>query len=168
MTMTFDSMGDLAVHLTRRYEVTKRVLERGLERVATRIERTAYGKFGHYQSGSGPFPAWAPLADATKEQRVELGYTPDDPLFREGQLQAGLSHEVHDLEAVIGVYGEEGSNPPDVGQIMIWQEMGTANMPPRPVLGPAAFENKDAIERILGEAAVEAVIGDQASRLAGF
>lgn len=159
MTMTFDSFGAMAVHLTARYEATKSILERGLERVAVRIEKTAQSEFGRYQPARGPFPAWEQLAESTQEQREHLGFTPNDPLFREGQLQASIQHEVHDLEAVIGS-GDE---------VMAYQEFGTSRMPPRPVLGPAAFRNKAAIERILGAAAVSAIIGgDQVHPALGY
>jgi hypothetical protein len=40
---------------------------------------------------------------------------------------------------------------------MVYQELGTDRIPPRPVLGPAAYKNKDKIERILGEAVVHAM-----------
>jgi hypothetical protein len=37
---------------------------------------------------------------------------------------------------------------------MVFHEFGTSKMPPRPVLGPAAFRNKLAIQRLVGEAAL--------------
>jgi phage gpG-like protein len=170
MTLHFDSLGAMAVHLVTRYEAMKVTLEAGLERAAKKVEKTAVSEFGTYQKAVGPFQAWEPLSEETLEGwgghpgKIELGYAPpDNPLVREGDLRDAVTHDVHDFEAVIGV--KEGAE----GDIMVYHELGTSKMPARPVLGPAAFRNKAAIQRILGDATVAGVIGeDQVHDLLGY
>ena len=116
---------------------------------AVGIENTAKNKIGHYQSESGPFQEWPELADSTKADRLNKGYDPDEPLLREGTLRDSIQHEVGGLEAVIGSKSD----------IAAYQEFGTNRIPPRPFIGPAAFENKEKIERIIGEAAVAGIVG---------
>lgn len=122
---------------------------KALERVARKVEKTAKAEIGVYQDGIGPFPKWPELAESTQAERGRLGFTPNDPLLRTGALRASISHEVHDLEAVIG----------STSKIMAYQEFGTARIPPRPVIGPAAQRNKDAIIDLLGGAVVAGMIG---------
>jgi len=49
---------------------------------------------------------------------------------------------VHDNEAEIG----------SRLAVAVFQEVGTSTVPPRPFLGLAAFENRDAVLQILGHA----------------
>ena len=126
---------------------------RGLEQVARLIERDAKSQIGHYQQAVGPFQAWAPLAMRTEQEKARLGYPLNAPLLREGNLRDSIEHEVSGMEAVIG------SKSP----IAAYQEFGTNTIPPRPFIGPAAFKNKEAIQRILGEAVVEGIMGGTAA-----
>jgi len=98
----FRSFGAFAEHLITREAATAVALHEGLEHVARAIEKTAKEEIGTYQPDVGPFPAWAPLADATVEDRISQGYSPDEPLLRTGELRESISHEVSGLEAVIG------------------------------------------------------------------
>ncbi|HEX7854436.1 MAG TPA: HK97-gp10 family putative phage morphogenesis protein [Sphingobium sp.] len=123
---------------------------KALERVATKVEKTAKSEFGAYQPATGSFAAWEELAESTQEERARLGYTPDDPLLREGDLRDSISHEVADLVAVIG----------STSEIAEHHEFGTSKMPPRPFLGPAVERNKKAIIKELGGAVVDGLIGD--------
>ncbi len=84
---------------------------------------------------------------ATKEEQATKGFSSDEPLLRTGMLMETISHQTHALEAVIGSTDDR----------MVYHEFGTAKIPPRPVLGPAAFHNE--IQKILGAAAVSALIG---------
>jgi HK97 gp10 family phage protein len=120
-----------------------------LERVCMKVEKTAHDEIGTYQAAIGPFAAWAELADSTKEDRVKQGFTENDPLFRTGELQGSLAHEVHELVGTIG----------STSEIMEWQEFGTSKMPPRPVLGPALVRNHHVIIEELGGAVVNGVVG---------
>lgn len=121
------------------------VLHHALEKCAKLIEVTAKSEFGTYQPEVGPFPDWPELAESTQEARSRAGFTPNDPLLVTGKLRDSIHHETNGLEAVIG----------STSDIMPYHEFGTASIPPRPVLGPAAFRNKKHIQRILGKAVVD-------------
>lgn len=131
---------EVAIHVNAR---------RALERVAVKVEKTAKSEFGHYQPETGPFPAWAELAESTKDERARLGYSEDEPLLREGDLRDSIEHEVSELEAVIGTNSD----------IAEYHEFGTSKMPPRPFMGPALVRNHDAIIEELGGAVVRGLIG---------
>lgn len=145
----FNSLAAFATHLAEVAIVEVVALQHGLEKVAVGIENTAKNKIGHYQLESGPFPAWQELAESTKADRLNKGYDPDEPLLRDGTLRESIKHEVSGLEAIIGSKSD----------IAAYQEFGTEKIPPRPFIGPAAFENKEKIERVLGEAAVAGFVG---------
>lgn len=130
---------------------TVMVLQQGLEKVAQHIERVAKDEFGLYQPAVGPFPAWAELAESTKEDRLNKGYDPDEPLLRTGQTRDSISHQVDGLDAVIG----------SPSQIMVYHEFGTEKIPPRPVLGPAAFRSKEQIKKLIGTAALVGFVGTE-------
>lgn len=145
----FASMGAFAEHLLRTAVGMYAFEQAGLERCLSLIEKTAVEEFGVYQPTTGPFPAWEELAERTKDERVALGFTENDPLLRSGDLRDSSQHEVRGLEGVAGSTDER----------MPWLEFGTQFIPPRPVWGAAAFRNKAKIQRILGEALVGGLIG---------
>lgn len=126
-------------------------LHAGLKKAAKLVEKSAKSEIGHYQPEVGPFQDWAELTESTQYDRERKGFTPDDPLLRTGELRDSISSDVKGLEAQIGSDSD----------IMVYQEFGTATIPPRPVLGPAAFKNKEKIRAIIGTAAVSGLIGDQ-------
>lgn len=104
-----------------------------LEAVGSKIEKDAKEIIGHYQrSDTGPFPEWEELAPSTKADRVSQGFTPNDPLLRTGELRNSIRHEVRGHSVAVGS---------DL-DIAIYQEMGTATIPPRPFLRVAAFRSK--------------------------
>lgn len=145
----FGSLGSFGLYLMEAAAAEAVMLERGLKACAERIEKTAKEELGEYQPATGPFPEWAQLADATMAQRESMGYTPNDPLLRSGELRDSIGHEVSGLEAEIG----------STSDIAVYQELGTETIPPRPFLGPAAVRNKKFIQRALGEAAVLGILG---------
>ncbi|AVF41503.1 hypothetical protein AL486_18725 [Pandoraea apista] len=145
----FGDLMSFAVHLSTIATAVDRSLHRGLKKVAVVIEKRAEAKFGDYQTGVGPFPAWSALAESTRADRVALGFAPDDPLLRSGSLRDSVQHQVSHLEAIIGSPDER----------MAWQELGTDKIPPRPVLGPSAVESKIEIEQIVAGAAVSGLLG---------
>ncbi len=149
MTKMLDSLGAMALELVASEVRIVASLEGGLDRILDRIDRTAKSEFGVYQGPAGPFPAWAELAQSTKDDRVAQGYSENDPLLREGELQESIAHEREGLEGVVG----------SISDIMPYDEFGTEKMPPRPVLGPAAVRNKSAIETLVGAALVTGLIG---------
>ena len=74
----------------------------------------------------------------------------DTPLLVTGELYASIEHEVEGNEAVIGTKLEIGE----------YQEFGTKNIPPRPFMGPAAFNNQAKIKKIMSHSLVTAIVGD--------
>lgn len=140
----FGSMAHFAEHLLSVAAGEVLALHEGLEKCAKLVEKTAKEEIGEYQPSSGPFPAWPELADSTKEERVRLGFTEDDPLLRTGELRDSITHETNGFEAIIG-----STNP-----VMAYMEFGTPTVPARPVIGPAAYRNKERIRAIIGAAAI--------------
>ena len=57
--------------------------------------------------------------------------------------------EVEHFEATVG------STDP----VMLWQELGTSKMPPRPVLGLALYRNIDKVQEIIGKFAARGIAG---------
>lgn len=145
----FESLLEFAEFLTMRALAEYEALHHGLKAVAKHIERVAKDEFGVYQPEVGPFPEWEELADSTKEDRLRQGYDPDEPLLRTGALRDSISHEVDGLEAEIGSDSD----------IMVYHEFGTEKIPPRPVLGPAAYRSKKQIEALVGAAVVSGMVG---------
>jgi HK97 gp10 family phage protein len=128
------------------------LLQVGLDKVGKLVEKSAKAEIGHLQPAVGPFPKWDELAESTKADKVKKGYWFNDdynPLLRTGELHDSISHQVKPLEVQIG----------STSDIMVYQEFGTGKIPARPVLGPAAFKNKEKIRAILGAAAVSGLIG---------
>lgn len=120
-----------------------------LERGARIVEKEAKDAVGEYQARSGPFAAWAPLADATKEDRERQGFPADEPELRTGELRDSIEHVVIGREAHIG------SN----SDVMVWQELGTSKMPARSILGGAAFRKEHEVVREIGETVVASLTG---------
>lgn len=150
--MEFKSLGALALHMASQEVALLASLHAGLEKCARKVEKTAQDEIGHYQTGIGPFPAWAELADSTEEQKSKNGYPAGAPLLASGEMQGSITHTTHMLEAVIGSTDEK----------MVYHEFGTPKMPARPVMGPAILRNKEYIRRVLGMATVTGLIGGSA------
>ncbi len=140
----FQSLGAFAAHLVERQLETPVILHAGLEVVAAHIEKVAKDAIGEYQDAPGPFAAWPELADSTKAARLAKGYSENEPLLREGDLRDSITHEVRGLEAVIG-------SESDIAE---YQECGTATIPPRPFIGPAAINSEQVILDVIGSATV--------------
>jgi hypothetical protein len=147
----FDSLGSFAAHLLTAATAEALALQAGLKAACVEVEKTATGEIGTYQPAIGPFPAWAPLADSTEDQKARMGYPADSPLLASGEMQASYTNEVQGLEGVVGT--------PDPKAL--YHEIGTDRMPPRPVLGPALLHNRERIERLIGEAAVAGILGGE-------
>lgn len=143
------SLAEFADHLLLTEIKTVIAMQLGLERVTSVIEADAKSRIGFYQGAVGPFQDWAPLAESTETEKARLGYPLDAPLLREGDLRDSIEHEVGALEAVVGSKSE----------IAAYQEFGTAAIPPRPFIGPAAYNNKDKILKIIGAATVAGLTG---------
>lgn len=149
MTMNFNSFAAFAVHLGK--IPFKQVEKEGLEIAAKVIEAAAKKEIGTYQRDDvGPFDPWKELADSTKADRLRQGYTENDPLLRSGAMRDSISHYIdpNGHDAYVG----------SPSQILVWQEYGTDRIPPRSVLGIAAFRNKDLIKKLVGTLALSSLV----------
>jgi hypothetical protein len=131
-----------------------------LKEVALVVEKEAKDAIGEYQAASGPFTAWAELADSTKADRVAHGFSENDPELRTGELRNSIEHYVH-RRVPVENWAEVGSN----SDIMVYQELGTWKMPPRSILGGAAARKEKEVVEILGAGAAAALIGKRAPRI---
>ena len=147
--MELKSLGDLALLFAALPAHEAHALNEGLEKCAKQIEKTAQDEIGHYQSAVGPFQDWAELAESTEADKASKGYPANAPLLRTGEMRDSIKHEVDGLEAVIGSTDEK----------MAYHEFGTNRIPPRPVMGPAVFRNKEFIQKTIGQAAISGLFG---------
>ena len=148
----FNSPLLFAEHLIKMAVKESVALHEGLEKSVKLIEKSAKDEIGHLQPAVGNYNAWAELTDVTKADKEAKGYVFNEdynPLYRTGGLQDSISHEVGELEAVTG----------STSELMPFFEYGTSKMPPRPVIGPAAFKNREKIKSIIGLAAFGGIAG---------
>lgn len=103
------------------------------------VQERAKEKVGEYQPASHGFDAWAPLAQATMDQRVSKGFPANNPLLRSGELRDSITMRSEGNGAIIG----------STLDIALYQENGTENIPPRPFLGPAAGEVMDGAPELI-------------------
>jgi hypothetical protein len=121
-----------------------------LDHAAAVVQKEAKAIVGNYQDGAGPFAPWAELADSTKDDRVRQGFTENDPELRTGDLRDGIERRV--LDGHTAVVGSDSD-------VMVYQELGTAKMPPRSMLGIAAVHKGEHVANILGEGVARALVG---------
>ena len=145
----FSSPLAFAEFLTRVMEHEPAALHEGVTAGATVVRDEARAEIGHYQSAAAPFAAWKELADSTKADRSRKGFPDNNPLLRTGGLRDSIEVVVHGAEASVG------SN----SKIALYQEVGTARIPPRSFLGGAAVRKTDA--------AVKAMVAPTLKLLAG-
>lgn len=143
--------GEMGMHLAEKATGTFHRLQHGLEHATEHVAHVAKEMFGHYQPSHGPFNAWAELADSTKEERVRLGFSENDPLLRTGSLRDSIEWQIDGLDGVVGSKDER----------MAVHELGRRDgtIPARPVLGPALFLSRDVIAAFAGRAAMSAIVG---------
>lgn len=126
-----------------------------LDHAAAIIQTEAKDSVGTYQGESGPFEAWAPLAAATMEDRERQGFPADEPELRTGELRDSIERSVQPRAGLIGDRtAEVGSNDP----VMEYQELGTATIPPRSILGGAAARKSDEVAEVIGQTVEAALI----------
>jgi hypothetical protein len=125
--------------------------EQGLHRALQVIQDDAVAQIGHYQDAIGNFSGWPALADSTEAQKARLGYPLDAPLLRTGELRESFSHQVEGHTGVVG----------STDETMLYHELGTSKMPPRPVLGPAIVRSERKVEAIVGRSLVEGILGGE-------
>jgi phage gpG-like protein len=146
--MNIDTLERLSLLFLEVAEAQVVVMHSGLKQAALIVEAAAKEQIGHYQPAAGPFPAWAPLKPATEERKARMGYPLNAPLLATGEMRDSITHEVHEAEAVIG------STDPK----MVYHELGTSKIPPRPVMGPAVYRNRERIKAVIGAAFVSGLL----------
>ena len=87
------------------------------------------------------------LAPSTQAERVRLGYTPNDPLVRRGDLRDSIE------SAAVGPVAVAGTNNP----IAEYQEFGTSTIPPRPAFAMGLQETTFEAVEIAHELTVAAL-----------
>jgi hypothetical protein len=103
----------------------------------------------------------ADLAQATQDERTALGFTPNDPLKRDGTLLLASVKRFHE-----GLEAGAGSNEP----IMLYSETGFVNartgrpVPPRPAFEVGMRDSLAEIELIL-DAAIDVALGANISNV---
>lgn len=144
---------------------------RALEEAARVVRDEAKSLIGDYQAGAGPFSGWAPLAQSTQDEREKEGYSRNEPLLRDGTLRdsieytVGLNFWIGEAEAAVGVPSKQVSHPygsgrpVDIGDVAVWQELGTSRIPPRSFLGIAGAQKGSEVAEICGGYVVMALAG---------
>ena len=138
MPKTFRSLKAFSNHLITNVVNKYERREQNLLKIVGRfIEKESKEIIGHRQSGVGDgYGAWPDLAEATKVEKERLGDGSGanewQPLLRTGEMRDSISFSVAQHKVYIGAMSD----------IMIYQEKGTARIPPRPVLGLAMYKEK--------------------------
>lgn len=150
----FKSFGEFAKHLQSIPKRQKLMIKAVAVKSGEMVKQVAQEKIGFYQTQSGPFVEWSPLAESTMEERVELGFSANDPLLRTGALRDSISFDVATpmpwlTNVVVG----------SVSEIALYQERGTSRIPPRAFLGPALYEQSDTLRNMLGRATLAVLCG---------
>ncbi len=146
MTKTYRSFGALARALERAAERLPATYAASMEAGAKAVQDEAKARIGHYQDG------WRPLAQSTVAEKRRLGYADeenDNPLLRTGEMRDSIKAEASERGFVVG----------SVDDVMVYQELGTSRIPPRPVLAPSLKATAPAIAKALGRAIRKTLTG---------
>jgi phage gpG-like protein len=153
----FSILGFIA-HLAEMTIAVETEKREALEHAAKIVAAEAKRRIGHDENpAAGPFMAWEPLADVTKEDKARLGYTGNvsayDSELRTGEMRDSIEHTVSQDLAVVG------SNAPEA----VAQELGevSRNLPPRSFLGAALASKGEEVAEIIGLGVVKALTGGQ-------
>ena len=156
---SFEDLASFALHLGAVDLAVRHQMRTGLEKALVIIETDAKEQIGHYQGPVPGFPAWAALAESTEAKKARSGAPAGAPLLEHGGLYASIGHTVESDEA-----GIVGATDPT----MVFHEFGTSKMPPRPVFGPAVVKNQEAIQKVLGHALAQGIVGGQVAAAGGY
>jgi hypothetical protein len=153
----FNSLGALAQYLmkqTARNYVSK--LSGALSQIGQSVQQEAKSEIGTYQSGVGPYPPTAPLAEATIERKAKEGYgmhgDPDTPLYATGAFQEDINYKVDEANLSVDI----GTNQ----DYIVYTELGTGKMPPRPIFGTSALRAVPKTLPLIGAYATAGITGE--------
>jgi hypothetical protein len=147
---TFNSFLDAGIYVGTVLAAEVELLHAPLDKAAKVVQTEAKAIIGHYQNAAGPFAPWAQLAPATMDDRASKGFPEDEPLLRTGELRDSVERRVLD-----GSTAAVGSD----SDVAVWQELGTAKIPPRSFLGIAAVHKGEQAAKIIGEGVVQKLVG---------
>jgi phage gpG-like protein len=116
-----------------------------LEKCGVLIDEDSKKAIGTYDYG------WPQLAESTQKQREHLGFTPNDPLLRTGELRDSIQHKVSHDEVSIGSDNQKA----------VWHEVGTSRAPPRPFLSETLARKTPEVLDIIGRTVVGKLIGER-------
>lgn len=151
MPRTFNSLAEFFEALPGAID---RALERAANDIAIDVQVKAQDRLGEYH------PGWAPLAPSTIAERVQLGFSPEEPLLRTGGLRLSTQQTVdktaHGYTAVVG------SNAPQARSMELGQSPNAGMpwrgpIPPRPYLAPAVVDLEDEIQKTVAESIVDEI-----------
>jgi phage gpG-like protein len=147
MSMFFDGLGQLAEHFEKLAALQDEVLHEAAETASVVVQTNVKNVFGDQSK-------LAPLAPSTMAERERLGFSPDEPLKRTGELMESVKRDVFENEAVIA-----SADP-----IMGYHEFGYINhrtgnpVPARPAFEIGMNESEEEVVAI-AELAAGAAVG---------
>lgn len=141
----------MAAHLGKVIAVLPMAEHEALEKSCELVEAEAKAEIGNYQGAAGPFAAWAPLAESTLDDKERKGFGVPDPLLRTGDMRDSIEHVVGGRSGFVGSDSD----------IAVYQEIGTAKIPPRSFLGHAAVTKEDDIHSVTGRLIFGALISGE-------
>jgi hypothetical protein len=136
----FMSLGETARALQNAANPMEQAAERAVERICKILVKESKSAIGHYR----PDYNWPQLAQSTQAERARLGYAPNEPLLRTGELRDSIGWQApfHEMGATVGYVFS-------TSEIAVYHELGTSKIPPRSFLLPALALKMPQIERIL-------------------
>ena len=129
--MTIPQFTGLLLHIANALPAAR---HKALEYAAQIVEEEAKDVIGTYRY------RWVELAEATKEDRLRLGFSENEPGLRTGDMRESITHIVQGNVAHIGSDDDK----------LVWFELGTVKQPPRPVLKGAVLAKVKEIEHVIG------------------
>jgi hypothetical protein len=145
----FEGLGAFADYLEERASLEEEMLETLAGAASVELYKKAYDMYGDVDK-------LAPLAESTQEERERLGFTPNDPLLRDGtRLRKNLERFHEGNISGIGsadpvqLYHEEGYTTQPFGN----KNAAPVAVPPRPIMKQSLNEAKPEIDKLLEEGA---------------
>ncbi len=149
MGAVFVGMNDFSTFLKERVALLQEGFVPQTAMITSLMENEVRRRLGVYNAATGIFPAWKQLAARTMKERSEQGFSANEPLLRSRQLYNKLSHTFSGFSSQVGylrgtpyyMTEKSGKTVSDsIGEIAMVHEFGSGRVPPRPFLGPSAYE----------------------------
>lgn len=144
---TLNSLGDLARAFEQNAKQMSVRIAAAMRTSAIAVVDAARDEFG----SDGKALGWPELSDATKAEHVRNGYEENVPLLASGALRDGIQYRSSEKSFEVG----------SDSQIAVYQELGTATIPPRPFLAPALHNKIPSILETVGKAVEKALGGEK-------